>query len=167
MKNLKTIILIIILIITIIIGITIVFVKKNDKNHIEPKASQNESNQIGGINNANSSNETSHENNVTVKMIYNTLKYDVETYDYIKKEISLTKEQQNKIINFYQNTDLSDLSPDEQVDLGIIGILILEFSDGNSIAMDDNRDEYALLNRKKTIKISEEFKQYILNIIND
>ncbi len=147
------------------IGLTIVSMKKNDKNQIEPKTSQNENYQVSAITNTN--NQTNQENNLTVKMRYNTLKYDVETYDYIKKEISLTKEQQNKIINFYKNTDLSDLSPDEQVDLGIIGIITLEFSDGNSIAMDDNRDEYALLNNKKTIKISAEFKQYILNIIND
>ena len=147
------------------IGLTIESMKKNDKNQIEPKTSQNENYQVSAITNTN--NQTNQENNLTVKMRYNTLKYDVETYDYIKKEISLTKEQQNKIINFYKNTDLSDLSPDEQVDLGIIGIITLEFSDGNSIAMDDNRDEYALLNNKKTIKISAEFKQYILNIIND
>ena len=147
------------------IGLTIVSMKKNDKNQIEPKTSQNENYQVSAITNTN--NQTNQENNLTVKMRYNTLKYDVETYDYIKKEISLTKEQQNKIINFYKNTDLSDLSPDEQVDLGIIGIITLEFSDENSIAMDDNRDEYALLNNKKTIKISAEFKQYILNIIND
>ena len=147
------------------IGLTIVSMKKNDKNQIEPKTSQNENYQVSAITNTN--NQTNQENNLTVKMRYNTRKYDVETYDYIKKEISLTKEQQNKIINFYKNTDLSDLSPDEQVDLGIIGIITLEFSDGNSIAMDDNRDEYALLNNKKTIKISAEFKQYILNIIND
>lgn len=165
MKNRTTIVLIIILIITIMIGLTIVSMKKNDKNQIEPKTSQNENYQVSAITNTN--NQTNQENNLTVKMRYNTLKYDVETYDYIKKEISLTKEQQNKIINFYKNTDLSDLSPDEQVDLGIIGIITLEFSDGNSIAMDDNRDEYALLNNKKTIKISAEFKQYILNIIND
>ena len=165
MKNRTTIVLIIILIITIMIGLTIVSMKKNDKNQIEPKTSQNENYQVSAITNTN--NQTNQENNLTVKMRYNTLKYDVETYDYIKKEISLTKEQQNKIINFYKNTDLSDLSPDEQVDLGIIGIITLEFSDGNSIAMDDNRDEYALLNNKKTIKISAELKQYILNIIND
>ena len=165
MKNRTTIVLIIILIITIMIGLTIVSMKKDDKNKIEPKTSQNENYQVSAITNTN--NQTNQENNLTVKMRYNTLKYDVETYDYIKKEISLTKEQQNKIINFYKNTDLSDLSPDEQVDLGIIGIITLEFSDGNSIAMDDNRDEYALLNNKKTIKISAEFKQYILNIIND
>ncbi len=149
------------------IGITIVFMKKNDENQIAPKTSQGENYQIGAITNTNSNNQANQENNLTVKMIYNTLKYDVETYDYIKKEISLTKEQQNKIINFYKNTDLSNLPPNEQVDLAIIGIITLEFSDGNSIAMDDNRDEYALLNNKKTIKISEEFKQYIKNIIND
>lgn len=166
MKNRTTIILTIILIITIIIGITIVFIKKDDKNQIQSKTSQNENHQIGGINNTNSNNETNHENDVTVKMIYNTLKYDIEIYDYIKEEINLTEEQQNKIINFYKSTDLSNLPPDKQVDLGIIGIITLEFSDGNSIAMDDNGDEYASLNHKKIIKISKEFKQYILNIIN-
>ncbi len=147
------------------IGLTIVFMKKNDKNQIELKTSQNENYQVSPITNTN--NQANQENNLTVKMRYNTGKYDTETDELIMKEINLTKEQQNKIINFYKNTDLSDLSPDEQVDLGIIGILILEFSDGNSVAMDDNRDEYALLNNKKTIKISAEFKQYILNIIND
>lgn len=165
MKNRTTIVLIIILIITIMIGLTIVFMKKNDKNQIELKTSQNENYQVSPITNTN--NQANQENNLTVKMRYNTGKYDTETDELIMKEINLTKEQQNKIINFYKNTDLSDLSPDEQVDLGIIGILILEFSDGNSVAMDDNRDEYALLNNKKTIKISAEFKQYILNIIND
>lgn len=158
MKNRTTIILIIILIITIIIGITIVFMKKNDENQIESKKS---------LVPMSTNNQINQENNLTVKMRYNTGKYDTETYELIMKEISLTKEQQNKIINFYKNTDLSNLPPNEQVDLAIIGIITLEFSDGNSIAMDDNRAEYALLNRKKTIKISEEFKQYILNIIND
>lgn len=158
MKNRTTIILIIILIITIIIGITIVFMKKNDENQIESKKS---------LVPMSTNNQINQENNLTVKMRYNTGKYDTETYELIMKEISLTKEQQNKIINFYKNTDLSNLPPNEQVDLAIIGIITLEFSDGNSIAMDDNRAEYALLNRKKTIKISAEFKQYILNIIND
>ncbi len=158
MKNRTTIILIIILIITIIIGITIVFMKKIDENQIESKKS---------LVPMSTNNQINQENNLTVKMRYNTGKYDTETYELIMKEISLTKEQQNKIINFYKNTDLSNLPPNEQVDLAIIGIITLEFSDGNSIAMDDNRAEYALLNRKKTIKISEEFKQYILNIIND
>ena len=157
MKNRTTIILIIILIITIIIGITIVFMKKNDENQIESKKS---------LVPMSTNNQINQENNLTVKMRYNTGKYDTETYELIMKEISLTKEQ-HKIINFYKNTDLSNLPPNEQVDLAIIGIITLEFSDGNSIAMDDNRAEYALLNRKKTIKISEEFKQYILNIIND
>ena len=158
MKNRTTIILIIILIITIIIGITIVFMKKNDENQIESKKS---------LVPMSTNNQINQENTLTVKMRYNTGKYDTETYELIMKEISLTKEQQNKIINFYKNTDLSNLPPNEQVDLAIIGIITLEFSDGNSIAMDDNRAEYALLNRKNTIKISEEFKQYILNIIND
>lgn len=171
MKNTKNIILIISMI-AIIIGLTIIFIKKdaiqatkNNQNQVQTGISQN--NQIGTINDTNSNNETNHENDVTVKMIYNTLKYDIEIYDYIKEEINLTEEQQNKIINFYKSTDLSNLPPDKQVDLEIIGIITLEFSDGNSIAVDNNGDEYASLNHKKIIKISKEFKQYILNIIND
>lgn len=157
MKNRTTIVLIIILIITIVIGIgiTIVFMKKNDKNQIESKKS---------LVPVPTNNQINQENNLTVKMRYNTGKYDTETYELIMKEISLTKEQQNEIINFYKNTDLINK---QASDLAFIGRIQLELSDGNSIAMDDNRDEYALLNHKKIIKISKEFKQYILNIIND
>lgn len=139
MKHIKTIILILILIVAII-GISLIFINKNY--------------------------QTNQENDLTVKMIYNTGEFDIETYKNITKEINLTKKQQSKIINFYKNTDLSELPPEEQVDLLFMETITLEFSDGNTIAVDHDDDTFAFLNHKDIISVSKEFSLYVFNIIN-
>ena len=78
------------------------------------------------------------------------------------KKIKLTSNQEEKIIEFYKNTDTKTT---QYLDLAFLGSIKLKFSDGNTITMDENDDCYAMYNNEYIIKISREFKNYILDII--
>lgn len=94
--------------------------------------------------------------------------FDYDGTKFIQKynEIELTQEEKEKIIEYYNKTKKRKLSPNEMVELAFLGTIDLEFSDGNSIAMDDNDDNYAVFNKDFTIKISQSFKDYILTLIH-
>lgn len=99
---------------------------------------------------------------LNVKLYYSNLEFDIETGSYRYNETELTNKQQKKIIEFYKKTNTK---AKEYVDLAFIGMIKLEFSDGNVIFMDDNEDSYGY-NGEYCIKLSNGFKKYILSIIN-
>lgn len=104
---------------------------------------------------------------LNVKLYYNTRKIDFET-GYIYDEIKLTNEQQEKIIEFYKKTDTKT---HQHVMLAFIGMIKLEFSDGNIIAIDDNGSSYGYLEKHNgtdlIIELSNGFKEYILSIVEE
>lgn len=84
----------------------------------------------------------------------------------IDKKIKLTSEQEDKIINYYKNTNTKKSK--DSVDLAIVGVIKIKFSNGDQISIDDNNDSYEYYKRSGyIIRISKEFKDYLLNLIDD
>lgn len=103
---------------------------------------------------------------LNVKLYYNTMKFDFETTGYIYNEIKLTNEQQEKIIEFYKKTDTKT---HQHVKWACIGMIKLEFSDGNIITIDGN--SYGYLEKHNgtdlIIELSNGFGEYILSIVEE
>lgn len=156
-----TYIILIIVIATLMIGV-IVFLKKGKNNSDINNTMKNNSSL-----NVDLQQNSSAVNSIDVKLKikdgfdYNETK-GIQKYN----EIELTQKEKEKIIEYYNKTSKKELSSDEIVELAFLGTIELEFSDGNSIAMDDNDDNYAMFNKEFTIKISQSFKDYILTLIH-
>lgn len=80
-------------------------------------------------------------------------------------KIELTSEQENKIKKFYKRTNTK--RPKDQVQLLFLGEITLKFSNGNTLVMDANNDNYARYNNAYNISISKEFKDYVLDLIKN
>ena len=105
------------------------------------------------------------EEKLTVALFYTgtDLEYDLENCSYKYHEIELTSKQEEKIIEFYNKLNTKQK---QDTQLAIIGTIKLEFSDGNKISIDNNNDLYGYINNEYCIRLSREFKEYILKIID-
>jgi len=96
-----------------------------------------------------------------------THEYDFDSnYNFAHKytNIELSQDIKDKIISLSKDIKTEY----EEVELGFIGDIVLRFSNGTQLTMDNNDDGFAFLNNdsSKIIKIPQELKKYILTLVN-
>lgn len=83
--------------------------------------------------------------------------------------VLISNEENDKIMEFYNNTNKGTIPTEAMVDLAIVGEIVLKFNDGNMLSLDENSISYAYLNNEEgeghLIQISSEFHDYIFSII--